>query len=125
MSLQTTAEVKVIQPAGKRATMPNITYKPKEKWGGSVPAFFETTKRELDIADTLTPGKRRRSTRAHEFEVRAVVHGQNDSAGHWEDKFDKESSKPKAIGLQRGKHLRPRPRVGSVRVVSEIYGFNI
>lgn len=99
--------------------MPSLSYEPKKKWGGSVPAFFQATKQDVNIGDALTPGKRRQGSRSHEFEV-VAVHSQSgeggDSAGHWEDKFERESN---ALHKRRmGGRKSLRPRIGSVRVVS-------
>ena len=110
----------------KRATMTNISYQPKATWGGSVPAFFHTTKREVDIGNELTPGIRRLSSKVHEFEVRDVIQA-GPQLGHWEDQMVKESSneddssrRPSLAsnnGLQMQRKITARPKIGNVRVV--------
>lgn len=104
-------QVKVMRSSGKRHTLAHISYQDKRNsWGGSVPAFFNTTKQELDIDDALTPGKRRQSSTAHEFEVCDSITTSSNSPGNWEDQFES----------RRAQKLAPRPKIGSVRVVRDL-----
>lgn len=103
-----------MKPSGaKRNTLAHISYSPKRgSWGGSVPAFFNTTHQEIQIDDTLTPGKRMSITAgALEFEVSGSIKPKE--VGNWEEQFE---SRRKLSGPVR-RNLRPK--IGSVRVVSE------
>ena len=58
-------EVKVLPPIRGRkvSTMPEISYQPRTRWGGSVPAYFEATNREVQINERLTFGNKTKPAR--------------------------------------------------------------
>ena len=97
-------QVKVLPPIrrdNRVSKMPDISYEPHSRWGGSVPTYFETTNRDVAISDSLTFGKKARkpgrldSITKHQWRRKS---GAGDVS--WEENVTVLSAKPQ------GDHLR-------------------
>lgn len=103
-------EIKIMKPSqNKRHSVAKITFTRTGSWGGSVPSFFDATNQEIQIDDTLTPGRRTSLPKGREFQVRDSL--TREDTGNWEDQFESRRKLSGPNGPVK------RPKIGTIRVV--------